>query len=161
MAAGVLNFAPAELERLAETYAFTPVSQKPEILLRLLETRTRFPGSPAKFVAAEKRTITGSPKRKHISTSFVERQNLTMRMSMKRFARLGNGFSKKAENHAYWVAIHFMHYNFVRIHQSLRVTPAMAAGVTTKLWSIADMVNVIEDRETLRDGTRLVGRLVG
>ena len=80
-----------------------------------------------------------------------------MRMSMKRFARLGNGFSKKAENHAYSVAIHFMHYNFARIHQSLRVTPAMAAGVTTKLWSIADTVKVIEDRETLRDGTRLVG----
>jgi len=76
---------------------------------------------------------------------------------MKRFERLGNGFSKKAENHAYSVAIHFMHYNFVRIHQSLRITPAMAAGVTTKLWSIADMVKVIEDRETLRDGTRLVG----
>jgi hypothetical protein len=80
-----------------------------------------------------------------------------MRMSMRRFTRLTNGFSKKAINHAYSVAIHFMHYNFVRIHQSLRITPAMAAGVTTKLWSIADMVKVIEDRETLRDGTRLVG----
>jgi hypothetical protein len=80
-----------------------------------------------------------------------------MRMSMRRFTRLSNGFSKKAANHAYSAAIHFMHYNFVRIHQSLRVTPAMAAGVTTKLWSIADMVKVIEDRETLRDGTRSVG----
>jgi hypothetical protein len=83
-----------------------------------------------------------------------------MRMSMKRFARLGNGFSKKAENHAYSVAIHFMHYNFVRIHQSLRVTPAMAAGVTSKLWSIADMVKVIEGweaQQTRNLGDRLVG----
>jgi hypothetical protein len=71
---------------------------------------------------------------------------------------VSNGFSKKAENHAHSVAIHFMHYNFVRIHQSLRVTPAMAAGVTTKLWSIGDMVKVIEDREALCSGT-LLGRL--
>ena len=102
----------------------------------------------------------GNPDKRHISTSYVERQNLTMRMSMRRFARLGNGFSKKAENHAYSVAIHFMHYNFVRIHQSLRVTPAMAAGVTTKLWAIADMVKVIEDWEAqpmLKLGDRLVG----
>ena len=72
---------------------------------------------------------------------------------MKRFARLSNGFSKKAVNHAHSVAIHFMHSNFVRIHQSLRVTPAMAAGVTNELWSIADMVKVIEDREMLKSGT--------
>ena len=80
-----------------------------------------------------------------------------MRMSMKRFARLSNGFSKKAENHAHSVAIHFMHYNFVRIHQSLRVTPAMAAGVKQALWSIADMVRVIEQDEDLRSGALLVG----
>jgi hypothetical protein len=83
-----------------------------------------------------------------------------MRMSMKRFARLSNGFSKKAQNHAYSVAIHFMHYNFVRIHQSLRITPAMAAGVTQKLWSLTDMVSVIEDWEALRS-TRPGDRLVG
>ena len=76
---------------------------------------------------------TGKPDPAHISTSYVERQNLTMRMSMRRFTRLTNGFSKKAENHACSVAIHFMHYDFVRIHQSLRITPAMAAGVTQKL----------------------------
>jgi len=99
----------------------------------------------------------GDPDPKHISTSYVERQNLTMRMSMRRFTRLRNGFSKKAENHAHSVAIHFMHYNFVRIHQSLRVTPAMAAGVTTRLWSIADIVRVIEDREASPCGALLVG----
>jgi hypothetical protein len=75
---------------------------------------------------------------------------------MQRFARLSNGFSKKAENHAHSVSIHFMHYNFVRIHQSLRVTPAMAAGVTTKLWSITDMVRVIEEREDPRSGALVV-----
>jgi len=79
---------------------------------------------------------------------------------MRRFTRLSNGFSKKAINHAYSVAIHFMHYNFVRIHQSLRITPAMAAGVTTKLWSLIDMVRVIEDREAERVA-KLADRLVG
>jgi hypothetical protein len=95
-----------------------------------------------------------------IQPSYVERQNLTMRMSMRRFTRLSNGFSKKAENHAHSVAIHFMHYNFVRIHQSLRITPAMASGVTQKLWSLTDMVQVIEDWEAVRTaklGDRLIG----
>jgi hypothetical protein len=80
-----------------------------------------------------------------------------MRMSIRRFTRLTNAFSKKIENHAHSVAIHFMHYNFVRIHQSLRVTPAMAAGVTKILWSLTDMVRVIEDRENLRSGAMMVG----
>jgi hypothetical protein len=93
---------------------------------------------------------TGNPEPRHISTSFVERQNLTMRMSMRRFTRLSQGFSKKAINHAYSVAIHFMHYNFVRIHQSLRITPAMAAGVTPKRWSLTEFVRVIEDWEVPR-----------
>ena len=113
--------------------------------------------SPAQIQGTKTFCCNGKPDPKHISTSYVERQNLTMRMSMKRFARLSNGFSKKAENHAHSVAIHFMHYNFVRIHQSLRITPAMAAGVTNKLWSIADMVRVIEDREAFRSGELLVG----
>jgi len=76
---------------------------------------------------------------------------------MRRFTRLSNGFSKKAENHAHSVAIHFIYYNFVRIHQSLRITPAMAAGVTDKLWSNTDMVGVTEDREDLQSGALLVG----
>ena len=86
----------------------------------------------------------GRPDPKHISTSFVERQNLTMRMSMRRFTRLTNGFSKKIENHSAAVAIHIMHYNFARIHKTLRITPAMAAGVSNHVWEldeIADLSN--------------------
>jgi hypothetical protein len=81
---------------------------------------------------------------KHISTSFVERQNLTMRMNMRRFTRLTNAFSKKVESHAHAIALHFMYYNFVRIHKTLRVTPAMAAGFTKKLWSIEDLARLLE-----------------
>ena len=101
--------------------------------------------SPAAIQGTKMFCCTGNPDPWHVSTSYVERQNLTMRMSMRRFTRLSNGFSKKAANHAHSVAIHFMHYNFVRIHQSLRITPAMAAGVTQTLWSLTDMVRVIED----------------
>lgn len=103
--------------------------------------------SPAECCGAIKGTVCGSPDQKHISTSHVERQNLSMRMGMRRFTRLTNGFSKKIENHEYALAIYFMHYNFVRIHQSLRVTPAMAAGVSDKLWSLDDLVAVIEANE--------------
>ena len=103
--------------------------------------------SPGECVGAEKRRVEGRPDPAHISTSFAERQNLTMRMGTRRFTRLTNGFSKKAENHEHAVAIYFMHYNFVRIHQTLRCTPAMAAGVTTKLWELADMVKVLEEWE--------------
>src|SRR5437764_3483086 len=117
--------------------------------------------SPAAIQGTKTYCCTGKPDPQHISTSFVERQNLTMRMSMRRFTRLTNGFSKKAENHGYSVAIHFMHYNFVRIHQSLRITPAMAAGVTTKLWSLTDLVRVIDEWEVARSakigGETLVG----
>jgi IS1 family transposase len=113
--------------------------------------------SPAQIQGTKTFCCTGKPDPRHISTSYVERQNLTMRMSMRRFTRLTNGFSKKAENHAHSVAIHFMHYNFVRIHQSLRITPAMAAGVTSKLWSLTDMVRVIEDREALQAGALTIG----
>jgi IS1 transposase. len=85
----------------------------------------------------------GNPDPDHISTSYVERQNLTMRMSMRRFTRLTNAFCKKVENHAAAVALHFMHYNFVRIHQTLRVTPAMAAGVTDHVWEIGEIVDLL------------------
>lgn len=80
---------------------------------------------------------------KYVSTSYVERQNLTMRMSMRRFTRLTNGFSKKVENHAFHVAFHYMHYNFCRIHKTLRVTPAMKAGVTDHVWEIGDIINLL------------------
>jgi IS1 family transposase len=105
--------------------------------------------SPAEFKATEKIRQIGDPDTEHISTSFVERQNLTMRMIMRRFTRLTNAFSKRIENHIHSVALFYMHYNFVRIHQTLRVTPAMAAGVTGKLWSIADIVRMSE-AETAR-----------
>jgi len=88
-------------------------------------------------------TVIGNPDYEHVSTSYVERQNLTMRMSMRRFTRLTNAFTKKIENHVATLAIFYMHYNFVRIHQTLRVTPAMAAGVTDRLWSIEDLVGLL------------------
>jgi IS1 family transposase len=99
--------------------------------------------SPAQCIGTRSEIITGRPEPRHISTSYVERQNLTMRMSMRRFTRLTNAFSKKTENHAAAVALYFMYYNFVRVHQTLRTTPAMAAGVTTKLWEIADIVALL------------------
>lgn len=100
--------------------------------------------SPAECVGCKRSVIDGDPNQKHISTSYIERQNLTMRMSMRRFTRLTNAFSKKIENHVATLAIFYMHYNFVRIHQSLRVTPAMAAGVTDRLWDISDVVALIK-----------------
>ena len=103
--------------------------------------------SPAECIGAEKHPIEGNPDRKHISTSYAERQNLNIRMHMRRFTRLTNAFSKKVENHALAVALFTTYYNFVRIHKTLRVTPAMAAGVTGKLWEIGDVVKVLEDWE--------------
>jgi len=100
--------------------------------------------SPAECVGIDKRRVEGDPDPAHVSTSYVERQNLTMRMSMRRFTRLTNAFSKKVENHTLSVALHYMHYNFVRIHKSLRVTPAMAAGVTDRLWSIEDIAAIVD-----------------
>ncbi len=96
--------------------------------------------SPAECVGARKRVVLGNPDPAHVSTSYVERNNLTMRMGMRRFTRLTNAFSKKVENHNYAVALHFMHYNFVRIHKSLRMSPAMAAGVSDRLWNVEDIV---------------------
>jgi hypothetical protein len=97
---------------------------------------------------ARKTRIEGNPDPRHVSTSYAERQNLTLRMSQRRFTRLTNAFSKKLENHALSVALHYMHYNFCRIHKTLRVTPAMAAGVTGRLWEIGDIVKVLEDWES-------------
>jgi len=99
--------------------------------------------SPAECIGALKEVKIGNPDPKHISTSYVERQNLTMRMSMRRFTRLTNAFSKKVEHHIASLAIHYMHYNYVRIHQATRVTPAMAAGVTDRLWEIEDLVALL------------------
>lgn len=99
--------------------------------------------SPAKFTASKKTIISGNPDEAHISTSYVERQNLTMRMHMRRFTRLTNGFSKKIENHCYAIALHFMYYNWVKQHKTLRVTPAMAAGLTKRFMSIEDIANLV------------------
>src|SRR5436305_554057 len=101
--------------------------------------------SPTKFNGATKEVITGDPNPRHISTSYVERQNLTMRMNIRRFTRLTNAFRKKLDNHAYAVALHFMYCNFVRIHQTLRVTPAMEAGLATTPWIIADLVALLSN----------------
>ena len=105
------------------------------------DTNKRY--SPAKCIGCEKEAITGKPDMNFVSTSYVERQNLTMRMGMRRFTRLTNGFSKKIENHMHAVALHYMYYNFVRIHKSLRCTPAMEAGVSKTLWSIEDIVKLL------------------
>jgi IS1 family transposase len=100
--------------------------------------------SPGECIGTRKEVISGSPDLEHVSTSFAERQNLTMRMRMRRFTRLTNAFSKKIQNHEHAIAIYAMHYNFVRRHQSLRITPAQAAGIERKLWSLEDMVGLID-----------------
>jgi len=87
---------------------------------------------------AEHKHVCGMADTRHVSTSYVERQNLTMRMAMRRFTRLTNAFSKKVENHAHAIALHYMHYNFCRVHQTLRVTPAMEAGIANRVWDIED-----------------------
>jgi IS1 family transposase len=99
--------------------------------------------SPAVCIGTKREVITGRPDPEHISTSYIERQNLTMRMSMRRFTRLTNGFSKKIENHIYSVALYTMHYNFCRIHKTLRVTPAMEAGLTDHVWTIEEMLDKV------------------
>lgn len=102
--------------------------------------------SPAQCMGARKAVISGMPDYNHVSTSYTERQNLTMRMSMRRFTRLTNAFSKKVENHEAAVALHFMHYNFARVHQTLRVTPAMEAGIAEHVWSLEEIVNLIPNK---------------
>jgi hypothetical protein len=103
--------------------------------------------SPAECTGIRKTEIEGQPDPAHVSTSYVERQNLTMRMHMRRFTRLTNGFSKKVENHANAVALHFAYYNFVKVHGTLRMSPAMAAGVTTRPWDMSDLVAIVEAAE--------------
>lgn len=100
--------------------------------------------SPAKVISCRSVCITGDPDADHISTSHVERHNLTMRMSMRRFARLTNAFSKKVENHIAALSLYFMFYNFCRVHQTLRVTPAMEAGITDHVWEIEEIVALLE-----------------
>ena len=108
-----------------------------------LETETRY--SPGVCIGCDMKTVSGNPDPKHVSTSFVERQNLTMRMHMRRFTRLTNGFSKKIDNHAHAVALHFMYCNYVRIHQTLRVTPAMEAKLSDHAWDLAELVGLLSN----------------
>src|SRR6185312_12539334 len=101
--------------------------------------------SPARCIGSDLKVVSGDPDPKHVSTSYVERQNLSMRMSMRRFTRLTNGFSKKVDNHRHMVALHYMYYNFCRIHQTLKVTPAMEAGVTDRVWNIEECARYFQN----------------
>lgn len=105
--------------------------------------------SPATCIGCDMKTVSGDPDPKYVSTSFVERQNLTMRMSMRRFTRLTNGFSKKLENHGHAVALHYMHYNFCRVHKTLRVTPAMEAGIADHVWSLEELLCLVEQNQSV------------
>jgi IS1 family transposase len=100
--------------------------------------------SPAQCIGTDMKVVMGDPDPEHVSTSFVERQNLTMRMSMRRFTRLTNRFSKKLSNHAHAVALHFIRYNFARIHKTLRITPAMAAGISDHVWSYEEIASLAQ-----------------
>jgi len=117
-------------------------------LVKLYGPTITAPGrySPAECIGAKKVRREGNPDIAHVSTSYVERQNLTMRMSMRRFTRLTNGFSKKLDNHIHALALYFAFYNFCRIHKTLRMSPAMAAGITDRLWSLGDILAKIDER---------------
>jgi len=106
------------------------------------ENETRY--SPAKCIGCDMKVVSGNPDPKHVSTSYVERQNLTMRMSMRRFTRLTNAHSKKLDNHRYAVAMFYAYYNFCRIHQTLRVTPAMEADIANRVWTVQDLVTLLD-----------------
>jgi IS1 family transposase len=105
------------------------------------ENETRY--SPATCIGCDMKVVSGDPDPKHVSTSYVERQNLTMRMQIRRFTRLTNAFSKKVDNHRHSVALHYMHYNFCRVHQTLRCTPAMEAGITDHVWSLEELCSLM------------------
>jgi IS1 family transposase len=138
----------AYLEAVEETFgADIDYAQLVKIYGPALEGSRRY--SPAECTGAIKTRVEGNPDPKHISTSYSERLNLSVRMGNRRMTRLTNAFSKKAENHAHMMSLYFMHYNFVRIHQTLKVTPAMAAKVTEKLWEMSDMVAVLEAWEAI------------
>jgi len=113
-----------------------------------MENETRY--SPAKCIGCDMKAVSGNPDFKHVSTSFVERQNWTVRTTMRRYTRLSNGFSRKLENHAAATALNYFAYNFIKIHRTLRMSPAMAAGVTDRLWDVNDLVVLWEAYEQRR-----------
>jgi IS1 family transposase len=106
--------------------------------------------SPATCIGCDMKVVAGNPDPKHVSTSYVERQNLSMRMGMRRFTRLTNGFSKKFENHAHQVALYFFHYNFCRVHKTLRVTPAMEAGLADHVWTLEELCCLLPEKKPSR-----------
>lgn len=136
--------ADVDFAQLVKTYGQAPDAEK------------RY--SPPVCVGARKETFTGKPDKRHISTSYVERQNLTMRMHMRRFTRLTNGFSKKLRNHKAAVALYVAHYNLCRVHETLRITPAMALGVTDHIWDIGELVDAALSPEARHPEGRQVGR---
>ncbi len=103
--------------------------------------------SPSECIGAKLAVISGNPKPQYISTSFVERQNWSVRTAMRRYTRLSNGFSRKIRNHAAAIALNYFAYNFIKIHRTLRMSPAMAAGVTDKLWDVSNLVSLLEETE--------------
>ncbi len=105
--------------------------------------------SPARCIGCDMKVVSGNPDPAHVSTSYVERQNLSMRMGMRRFTRLTNGFSKKAENHCHAVALYFLYYNFGRVHQTLRVTPAMEAGLCDHVWTVEEICNLVMPKKAV------------
>lgn len=119
-------------------------AQLVKVYNQTIEGQKRY--SPAECIGCERKLVTGDPDPQHISTSYIERANLTMRMGMRRFTRLTNAFSKKLENHAAAVSLHMMHYNFVRVHQTLKTTPAVAAGVADHIWSFEEMVSLLDSK---------------
>lgn len=110
--------------------------------------------SPARCIGSDMKVVSGNPDPKHVSTSYVERQNLSMRMGMRRFTRLTNGFSKKAENHCHAIALYFMYYNFARVHQTLRVTPAMQAGLSDRIWSVEEICALVKVKKPVSSAKR-------
>jgi IS1 family transposase len=118
--------------------------------------------SPATCIGCDMKVVTGDPDPKHVSTSYVERQNLSMRMGMRRFTRLTNGFSKKFENHAHQIALYFFHYNFCRVHKTLRVTPAMESGLTDHVWTLEELCGLLpEKKPNARADREMILRALG
>jgi len=144
---GIPNFPFAPATTNAHFYGLTPFTEVDYAqLVKIYGNPTegsevRY--SPAQCMGARKAVISGKPEIQHISTSHTERQNLSMRMGMRRFTRLTNAFSKKVENHEHMIALYFMHYNFCRIHQTLRCTPAMEAGISNHVWTLEEIVDLI------------------
>jgi IS1 family transposase len=112
--------------------------------------------SPAKCIGTDMKVVLGNPDPAHVSTSYVERQNLSMRMGMRRFTRLTNGFSRKLANHAHQIAVYFFHYNFCRVHKTLRVTPAMEAGSTDHVWSLEELCGLIPEQNAIQRVDRAI-----